>query len=113
MLNEDLYYQVKPVEGGITKAKSLTDAWKSHWKFGLGKNTPAPRIGASQRAELARFGIYKKVINHCRYCEQLHKKGCCDKYQHNHKKGLEFYVGCELVRGARHKNSSREIDDPE
>jgi len=113
MLNEDLYYQVKPVEGAITKAKLLTDAWKSHWKFGLGKTTPAPRIGASQRAELARFGISKKVINHCRYCEQLHKKGCCEKYQSNHKKGLEFYVGCELVRGGRHKNSSREIDDPE
>lgn len=113
MLNEDLYYQVKPVEGAVTKAKLLTDAWKSHWKFGLGKTTPAPRIGASQRAELARFGIYKKVVNHCRYCEQHHKKGCCEKYQPNHKKGLEFYVGCELVRGARHKNSSREIDDPE
>jgi hypothetical protein len=113
MLNEDLYYQVKPIEGAVTKAKELNDAWKSHWKFGLGKTAPAPRVGASQRAELQRFGIYKKVIDHCRYCEQLHKKGCCDKYQHNHKKGLEFYVNCELVRGARHKNSSREIDDPE
>jgi len=113
MLNEDLYYQVKPVKGAITKAKSLTDAWKSHWKFGLGKNTPAPRIGASQRAELLRFGISKKVINHCRYCEQLHKKGCCGNYQPSHKKGLEFYLDCELVRGARHKNSHNEIDDPE
>lgn len=115
MLNEDLYYQVKPVVGATLKAKLLTDAWKSHWKFGLGKTTPAPRVGASQRAELARFGISKKTINHCRYCEQPHKVGCCERYNKNHRKGLEFYVGCELVRGGRHKNSncSNEIDDPE
>jgi hypothetical protein len=115
MLHADLYWQVKPVEGEICKAKDLTDKWKLHWEKGLKKKLPAPKISSNQDAELEVFGIEVNYQIFCRHCEKPHRSGCCDKYDRTHKKKLKVYKNCQLVQGGlnRRVNYDNVNNDPE
>jgi hypothetical protein len=113
MLHADLYWQVKPVEGEICKAKDLTDKWKLHWEKGLKKKLPAPKISSNQDAELELFGIEVNYQIFCRHCEKPHRSGCCDKYDRTHKKKLKVYKNCQLVQGGLNRRVNYENNDPE
>ena len=104
-LNEDVYLQIKYVEGKTIKPKALQDAFDKHIKYTL--NQPKTiRIGLNEQALLGLKGIEKHSVKHCKSCEKKWESGCCNKYAHTNKVNKIVYTNCELIDGGLNKDKN-------
>lgn len=109
-MRSDVYQQVIYLPNSSVKPVDLHSAWTKHWKFTLGKNSEAPKISIHDNAVLCSFGIDKKKVQYCAFCEQKHTKGCCDNYDRTKRKPLISYINCAIVDGGLNKNSKKNLD---
>lgn len=98
-VSDDLYWCIKYEEGNSVSINEFKDKWKKHWTMGLKKKSEAPNIGIHEVALLGKLGINKKEINVCRYCENRHLKGCCEKYERTHRKKRVVFTNCAFEAG--------------
>lgn len=98
-VSDDLYWCIKYEEGSSVSINEFKDKWKKHWTMGLKKKSEAPNIGIHEEALLGKLGINKKEIKVCRYCENRHLKGCCEKYERTHRKTKVVFTNCAFEAG--------------
>jgi len=98
-MKSDVYEMVEYCEGHSITPIELEKSWNKHWKYSLNKCTEAPKITASDKAELMAMGVEIKKMNCCRFCEKPHKKDCCEKYTREGRKKLMRYYNASIVSG--------------
>jgi len=108
--NEDLHTQLVYKKDSVVRSKDLCDKFNCFIKYDLGK-TQKQKISMGNDEYLKTLGIVKHTEKLCSFCNNPHKKGCCDKYSRNNRTTGTFYKNCKLVSGGKNNNHNDSDDD--
>lgn len=108
--NEDLHTQLIYKKDHVIRSKDLCDKYNCFIKYDLGKNCKR-RITMSNNEYLNELGIVKYSENICKFCNNPHKKGCCDKYKRSGRTSAVYYRNCKLISGGKNNNPYDSDDD--